>query len=102
MIDPVNDPAPRFSFKTLMGLGGWVASAAVAVSALTYADKMNTDADLARDRAQTAALISHEEHQQQIDGEQMRRLDKIEARQAQQDALLFDICAAVMCRGKAQ
>lgn len=87
MIDPVNDPAPRFSTRTVLGFGGWVAASALAFGSLTYADERLAEAALQRG-----------ERQLMVDAEQGRRLDRIEAKQAQQDALLFDICAAVDCR----
>lgn len=89
MIDPVNDPQPRFSTRTLLAFGGWVAASAMAYSSLTYADER------AAERNQHAL-----DRQAGVDEEQSRRLDKIEAKQARQDALLFDICAAVQCRRK--
>ncbi len=91
MTDPVNDPAPKWSTKTVLAFGGWVAATAMA-----YAGLHSDDARLA------TAMDNARVQQALIDQGQTARLDKIEAKQAQQDALLFDICAAVLCRGKAK
>jgi hypothetical protein len=88
-IDPLNDPAPALSWKTVLTMGGWVAAAAFAVAGLTYADQTNATAD--RHRAELQAVT---------DREQNERLNKIEARQGAQGDLLFDICMAVDCREK--
>lgn len=91
MTDPVSDPAPRWSTKTVLGFAGWVAALAMAYSGLRSGD------------ATLATAISNGQIQQSlIDKGQAARLDKIEAKQAQMDALLFDIRAAVLCRGKAK
>lgn len=88
--DPLNDPAPRWTTKSVIAAAGYAAGIGVAVAGLTYADSTNSAADAHRAEMQAAA-----------DKAQNDRLDKIEARQSKQDQMLFDIWVAV-ARGKAK
>lgn len=100
--DPLNDPAPRWATKSVVTAVGYAVGIAVTVAGLTWADNMNSAADGARDVAQSRALEAHKAQQALIDQAQAERLNKIEARQIVQDQMLFDICAAVQCRGRAK
>lgn len=91
MIDPLNDQTPRWTSKTVLAFAGWVAASAFAVAGLRDEDKRLA-----------AALDGHQAKQVLIDQGQTARIDKLEAEQSRQRDLLFDICAAVQCRGKAK
>lgn len=85
--DPLNDPAPAVSWKSVREMAGWVATAAVAVASLTYADATNSKDDLHRAELQAVA-----------DRRQDERLNSIEAKQKAQDAWLLSICLATKCQ----